>query len=73
MSFEGFFLSFDLAAIVLSAAKPFFFNSGRWSVKKHFYEIILKSGHRPRRRCRLKVFFLVLTLATILFSGSELL
>ena len=33
-------------------------------------EIILKTGHRPRRRYRLKVY-LFLDLAAILFSGGE--
>ena len=31
-------------------------NFGRGSPKEHFCEIILKLGHWPRRRCRLKVF-----------------
>ena len=38
--------------------------------KKHFYEIILKSVHRYRRRSHLKVF-LYFALAAILFSGAE--
>ena len=43
---------------------------GRGSPKKHFCEIILKSGHWPMRRCHLKVF-LYLALAAILFSGAK--
>ena len=34
------------------------------SPKEHFCEIILKSGHKPSRRCCLKVF-------SILSSGSH--
>ena len=39
----------------------------------YFCEIILKSGHRPKRRSRLKVvfFFLLLALTAILFSSVE--
>ena len=36
-----------------------FHNFGRGSPKEHFCEIILKLGHWPRRRCRLKVFFFI--------------
>ena len=43
--------------------------------KKHFCEIILKSGHWPRRRCHLKLFLffflLFLALVAILFSGVK--
>ena len=28
---------------------------GRGSFKEHFYESVLKSGHWPRKSCRLKV------------------
>ena len=45
-------------------------NFGRGSPKEHFCEIILKSRHWPRRRCRLKVF-IFLALAAILFSEAE--
>ena len=45
-------------------------NCDRGSPKEHFCEIILKSGHWPWRRCRLKVF-LFLVLVAILFSGVE--
>ena len=31
-----------------------FSNFGRGSPKEHFCEIILQSGHWPRRRCHLK-------------------
>ena len=48
-----------------------FSNFGRRSPKEHFCEIILKSGHWPKRRCRLKVFFYFLALVVILFSGAE--
>ena len=50
------FLVLALVAILYSAAKPFS-NFGRGSFKKHLYEIILKLGHRPMSRCRLKVFY----------------
>ena len=39
-------------------------NFGKGSPKKHFCEIILKSGHWFRRRCHLKVF-------SIFSSGSH--
>ena len=39
---------------------------------EHFCANILKSGHWPRTRCRLKNFYF-LTLAAILFNGAELL
>ena len=42
----------------------------RTSLKEHLCEIILKSGHWPRRRCCLKVF-LFLALVAILFSGTK--
>ena len=34
----------------------YFTNFGRGSTKDNFFEIILKSGHWPKRRCHLKVF-----------------
>ena len=37
---------------------------------EHFCANILKSGHWPRTRCRLKIFFF-LALAAILFNGAE--
>ena len=45
-----------------------FSNFGRGSPMEHFCEIILKSGHWPRRRCCFKVF-LFLALAPILVCG----
>ena len=42
-------------------------NFGRGSPKKRFREIILKSGHWPRRR----YFFLFLALVAILFNVAE--
>ena len=33
-----------------------FSNFGKGSLEKHFCEIILNSGHLPRRRCCFKVF-----------------
>ena len=45
-------------------------NFGKGAREEHFCEIILKSGHWPGRRCRLKVF-LFLALVAILFSGVE--
>ena len=43
---------------------------GRSLPKEHFCENILKSGHWPMRRRRLKVSVFV-ALAAILFSGTE--
>ena len=37
---------------------------------EHFCASILKSGHWPRTRCRLKIFYF-LALAAILFNGAE--
>ena len=37
---------------------------------EHFCANILKSGHWPRTRCRLKIFYF-LALAAILFNGAE--
>ena len=39
-------------------------------LKKHFCEIVLKSGHWPRRKFRLKVF-LLFAFASIFFSDAE--
>ena len=39
---------------------------------EYFCANILKSGHWPRTRCRLKIFYF-LTLGAILFNGAELL
>ena len=65
MSFKDFsIISFD------SVERNHFSNFGRGSPKGQFCEIILKSEHWSRRRCRLKVF-LFLALAAILFSGAE--
>ena len=63
------FLFLALTAILFSRVEPFY-NFGSGSPKEHFCEIILKSGHWPRRRCCLKVF-LLLALAAILFSQAE--
>ena len=69
------FLFLALVPILFSGA-PFcsvewnhFTNFGRASLKEHFCEIILQSGHWPRRYC-LQVF-LFLALVAILFSGAE--
>ena len=67
MSFKGFSI-FSSGGHLFSGAKDFS-NFGRWSPKKHFCEIILKSVHWSRR-CHLKVS-LFLALAAILFSGAE--
>ena len=64
-----FFLFLALAAIC-SAERKNFSNFDRGSPKEHFCEIILKSGHWPRRRRRLKVL-LFLALVAIFFSGAE--
>ena len=55
-------------AVLSSGAEPFS-NFGKGLPKKHFYEIVLKSGHWSRRRWNLKGF-LVLALAAIL-SGQR--
>ena len=59
-------LRLALAAILFSRVKHF----GRRSPKEQFCEIILKSGHWPRK-CPLK-FFLFLALAVIFFSGADI-
>ena len=59
-----------LVAILFSQTEPFIGSFGKGSKEEHFCEIILKSGHRPKRRCRLKVF-LLLALTAILFSRVE--
>ena len=53
MSFKCFFLLLALVAILFSGAISFSY-FGRRSPKERFCEIILKSGHWPTRRCRLK-------------------
>ena len=68
MSFKGF-LFFALVAILFSGTEQLS-NFDRGSPKEHFCEIILKSGHWPRRRCHLKVF-LFLALVAILFNAAE--
>ena len=47
-----------------------FSNFGQGEYEEHICEIVLKSSHWPRRRCRLKVF-LFLALVAILFSRDE--
>ena len=47
-----------------------FSNFGKGLSEEHFYEIILKSGHLPRRRCYFKVFLFV-ALVAILFRGKK--
>ena len=59
-----------MAFILNSEAKLFQHLFGRGLYKKHFCEIILKSGQWPKRRCCLQVF-LCLALAAILFSGQK--
>ena len=58
-----------MAAILFSRAEPFR-QFGKGACEEHFCEIILRSGHWPRRRHRLKVFYF-LALAAILFNGAE--
>ena len=70
MLFKGFFSSNFSFSDHFFIGTERFSNFGRGSPKENFSEIILKSGHSPRRRCCLKVF-LILALATILFSGVE--
>ena len=41
---------------------------GEYDLEEHFCKIILKSDHRPRRRCCLKVF---LFLALVAFCSEE--
>ena len=56
MSFKCFFLFLALATFC--AAKRSHFNIFGWGpLMKHFYANILKSGHWPRMRYRLKIFY----------------
>ena len=55
MLFKGF-LFFARADILLSEWKHCS-NFGKGALQKQFCEIILQSGHWPKRRCHLKVFF----------------
>ena len=48
---------FKYFSILALAEQNHFNNLARGSAKEHFGEIILKSGHWPRRRCRLNVCF----------------
>ena len=52
-----FFSIFYLWQPFCSAERNHFSNFGKGSPKEHFCKIILKSGHWPRRRCHLKVFY----------------
>ena len=70
MLFKGFFFYFQPWRSFCSVKWNHFSNFGRGSPKEHFCGIILESGHWPRR-CRLKVFFLFLALAAILFSREK--
>ena len=49
-----------------------FSNFGWGPLVEYFCANILKSGHWPRTRCRLKIFY-SLALEAILFNGAELL
>ena len=55
-------------AVILFSELNNFCDFGKGSLEEHFYEIILKLGHLPRRSCCFKVF-IFLALAAILFSG----
>ena len=70
MSFKGF-STFSFGGHFFSAERKHFNKFGRGSPKDHFCEIILKSSHWPRRKCRLFLFFLFLVLVAILCSGAE--
>ena len=54
---EFFFFLFFPLAVILFCGWNYFSNFGRRSPKEYFCEIILKSGHSPRRRCCLKFDF----------------
>ena len=69
MLFKGFYY-FQLWQPFYSVEQNHFSNFGSGSPKEHFCEIFLKSGHWPRRRCRLRVV-LFLVLVAILFSRVE--
>ena len=56
MSFKGF-STFSFGGHFFSAERKHFNKFGRGSPKDHFCEMILKSSHWPRRRCRLFLFF----------------
>ena len=57
-------------AILLAEVKHFN-NFGRGSPKVHFYEIILKSSHCPRKRCRLKVVVFIFSFGGHSFQCSR--
>ena len=65
------FFYFKLWWPFCSAEQKHFSSFGKGSPKKHFYEIILKSGHWSRRKCHLKIFFLFLDLAAILLGAMK--
>ena len=67
MSFKGFSI---LWRQFCSAERNHFSTFDRGPLKEYFCEIILKSGHWPRMRYRLKVF-LFSALAAFFFSGAE--
>ena len=56
MSFKDFCSYFSLVAFC-SVEQNNFNDFGRESPMEHFFEIILKSNHWPRRRYRLKFFY----------------
>ena len=56
-------------AAICSAEWNHLSNFGRGLPKEHLCEIILKSGHWPRR-CRIK-FFLFAAYVAIFYSGAE--
>ena len=68
MSFGGFSI-FSSGGFCFAERNDFSY-FGRGLPNEHFYEIILKS-FLWSRRCHLKIFFLFLALAAILFSGAK--
>ena len=69
MSFKGFlFLSSGRHFVQPSGAILVILVEGH--LVEYFCANILKSGHWPRMRCRLKIFYFS-ALAAILFSGAE--
>ena len=68
MSFKDFFY-FMLWWPFCSVEQNHFSNFDKGSPKKHFCEIILKTGHWSRRRCHLKFSSGDGTIFTILVDG----
>ena len=67
------FSNFSFSGHFFSAMQNHFSNFGNGVMRnsEQAFEIILKSGHRPRRRCHLNIY-LFLAVEAILFSRLEL-